>query len=152
MPMLGDDEAMRRAIALAAGSVGLTGENPSVGCVIVSAGLIVGQGVTGAGGRPHAEEAALAEAGPAAAGATAYVTLEPCGERSSGDPSCGERLATAGLARVVAACPDRSVFAGGRGLAQLRAAGVTVETGLLETEARPIYHGYRPRVDSTTSG
>ena len=126
MDPAGDDVFMRRAIALARAHVGLTAENPSVGCVIVRDGTIIGEGVTAQGGRPHAEEAALARAGDAARGATAYVTLEPCGARSSGAPSCGARLAQAGVARAVIACADLSPFAAGRGPEQLRAAGIAV--------------------------
>lgn len=136
---------MRRAIALAQPGVGRTGDNPSVGCVIVHDGRTVGEGATGEGGRPHAEERALQAAGALAAGSTAYVTLEPCGARSSGASSCGQRLAAAGVARVVIACEDLSILAAGQGSAQLRAAGVAVETGLLAAEARPLYADYQPR-------
>ena len=144
MAEAGDDVFMRRAIALARAHVGLTGDNPSVGCVIVRDGTIVGEGITAQGGRPHAEEAALAMAGEAARGATAYVTLEPCGARSSGAPSCGARLAAAEVARAVIACADASSFAAGRGLEQLRAAGIAVVVGVLRDEAQPLYADYRP--------
>jgi len=143
-PMTADETHMRRAIALAETHVGRTGENPSVGCVIVQGGRIVGEGVTGEGGRPHAEELALAQAGEAARGATAYVTLEPCGARSSGAAACSTRLVSAGVARVVVACEDASVFAAGQGAERLRAAGVAVETGLLADEAGRLYAAYRP--------
>lgn len=136
---------MRRAIALARAGVGRTGDNPSVGCVIVTAGAVVGEGATGPGGRPHAEELAVEAAGAAARGATAYVTLEPCGERSTGATSCGERLVGAGVARVVVACADASALASGRGLQRLRDAGIAVETGLLADEAAGLYAAYRPR-------
>jgi diaminohydroxyphosphoribosylaminopyrimidine deaminase/5-amino-6-(5-phosphoribosylamino)uracil reductase len=140
-----DDAAfMRRAIALSARNVGLTGDNPSVGCVLVKDGGVIAEAVTAPGGRPHAEEQALAAAGEAARGATAYVTLEPCGARSAGGASCAERLAHAGVARVVIACDDASRFASGQGEARLRAAGVVVETGLLAEEAAALYAGYRP--------
>jgi diaminohydroxyphosphoribosylaminopyrimidine deaminase/5-amino-6-(5-phosphoribosylamino)uracil reductase len=139
-----DEDLMRRAIALAAVHVGLTGENPSVGCVLARDGAVVGEGVTGRGGRPHAEEAALDAAGAAARGATAYVTLEPCAERSAGGTSCSERLAAAGVVRVVVACADPSVFAGGRGAQRLRAAGIATDLGLLEAEAAPLYAAYAP--------
>lgn len=140
----GDDVFMRRAIALARGHVGRTGDNPSVGCVIVRDGTIVGEGVTAQGGRPHAEEAALTAAGEAARGAVAYVTLEPCGARSAGTPSCSLRLATAQVARVVIACADSSRFAADRGPEQLHAAGIAVEVGLLANEAQALYAAYRP--------
>ncbi len=142
--MSADLDFMRRAIALAAAQVGRTAENPAVGCVVVAAGRIVGEGATQDGGRPHAEEVALAAAGEAARGGTAYVTLEPCGARSSGAASCSERLVAAGVARVVIACEDPSTFAAGQGAERLRAAGVTVELGLMSDEAQGLYSAYRP--------
>ena len=141
---MNDEIWMRRAIALAHANLGLTGDNPSVGCVIVKDGVVVGEAATAPGGRPHAEEQALDAAGPAAAGATAYVTLEPCGQRSAGHASCGERLAVAGVARVVVASADPSAFASGRGVARLRSAGVPVDLGLLRDEASSLYADYRP--------
>lgn len=135
---------MRRAIALAQAQLGRTGANPAVGCVIVRDGRIVAEGATGEGGRPHAEEVALALAGEAARGATAFVTLEPCGERTSGAPSCSELVARAGVARVVVACHDPSVFAGGRGAERLRAAGVAFDQGLLAADAAELYATYQP--------
>jgi diaminohydroxyphosphoribosylaminopyrimidine deaminase/5-amino-6-(5-phosphoribosylamino)uracil reductase len=140
-----DETHMRRAIALARANVGATAENPSVGCVIVRRGEVVGEGATAPGGRPHAEELALAQAGEAARGATAYVTLEPCALRSSGAPSCSQRLAEAGVTRVLIACDDASVMAAGQGAARLRAAGVAVDAGLLADEAAALYASYRPR-------
>ena len=136
---------MRRAIALARTRLGRTGENPSVGCVLVRDGQVVGEGATGLGGRPHAEEVALDRAGARAKGATAYVTLEPCAERSSGQASCSERLAEAGVSHVLIACEDPSIFAAGQGTAHLRAAGVACELGLLQAEAAELYVGYRAR-------
>lgn len=130
------------AIDLARHRVGLTGANPAVGCVLVRADELVAAAVTGEGGRPHAEEQALEAAGPAARGSTAYVTLEPCAERTNGTASCAERLAAAGVARVVVACDDASPFASGRGQARLEAAGVAVETGLLSEEADELYESY----------
>lgn len=136
---------MRRAIALARAQVGRTGENPAVGCVIVSdAGAVVGEGATAQGGRPHAEEIALDLAGAAARGATAYVTLEPCGARSSGAVACADRLAAAGVAQVHVACRDPSPYAAGRGLALLAEAGLLGEVGLLADEAAALYADYRP--------
>jgi diaminohydroxyphosphoribosylaminopyrimidine deaminase/5-amino-6-(5-phosphoribosylamino)uracil reductase len=140
-----DETHMRRAIALARRHVGRTGDNPSVGCVIVRDGVVVGEGVTQAGGRPHAEEVALDQAGEAAQGATAYVTLEPCAMRSSGAASCSLRLAAAGVARVAIACEDASVMAAGQGAERLRAGGIEVQTGVLESEAAELYRHYRPR-------
>ncbi len=143
--MTSDEVWMRRAIGLAAGGIGRTGENPSVGCVIVAGEAVVGEGATGPGGRPHAEESALDAAGDAARGAVAYVTLEPCAQRSAGHASCSERLASAGVGQVVVACPDPSVMAAGRGLARLAEAGVAVTLGLLADEAMALYADYRPR-------
>ena len=91
-----DRRMMGRALALARLNQGLTGKNPSVGCILLDTdGHIVGAGVTGAGGRPHAEEIALDEAAGRAKGGTAYVTLEPCRERSTGAASCSNRLVDA---------------------------------------------------------
>jgi pyrimidine deaminase RibD-like protein/very-short-patch-repair endonuclease len=125
---------MRQAIALA--RPGKTWPNPPVGCVIVKDGKVIAEGATGDGGRPHAEEVALEKAGKQAEGATAYVTLEPCGERSTGACSCSQRLAEAKVARVVYACADPSPYASHKGPKRLKDAGVTVEQGLLEGEAR----------------
>lgn len=135
---------MRRAIALARARVGLTAENPAVGCVVVREGRIVGEAATAPGGRPHAEEQALDAAGGLALGATAYVTLEPCGARSTGAASCSQRLVQAGVSRVVIACGDPSTFAAGQGTARLEEGGIKVETGLLVDEAAPLYAAYRP--------
>ena len=128
-----DSDFMRRAIAVALTNLGLTAPNPVVGCVIVRDGEILAEAVTAPGGRPHAEEQALARID--ARGATAYVTLEPCGARSSGAPSCSQRLAAAGVARVVYACEDPSPLASGQGSQRLAEAGVIVERGVLSREA-----------------
>jgi pyrimidine deaminase RibD-like protein len=143
---------MRRAIALARMNLGRTGANPSVGCVIVRDGQVVGEAATAPGGRPHAEEQALDQAGEAARGATAYVTLEPCGQRSGGTASCSERLVAAAVARVVVACEDPSIFAGGLGAARLSEAGMQVETGLLAEEAKALYLDYTPAGHATEAG
>ncbi|RYF93725.1 MAG: riboflavin biosynthesis protein RibD [Caulobacteraceae bacterium] len=126
---------MRAAIAAAQVNLGRTAPNPVVGCVLVRGGVILSSGATAPGGRPHAEDQALAAAGEAR-GATAYVTLEPCGARSSGGTSCSQLLVEAGVARVVVACDDPSPFAAGRGAERLRAAGIVVEMGLLAEEAK----------------
>ncbi|MGE5567390.1 MAG: deaminase [Parcubacteria group bacterium] len=126
---------MERAIEVAKANVGKTAPNPCVGCVIVADGEVIAEAVTAPGGRPHAEEQALEAAGERASGATAYVTLEPCGARSNGGLSCSERLLAAGVARVVVAAEDASPYASGQGAERLRAAGVTVEIGLLAEEA-----------------
>lgn len=133
---MSDETNMRRALDLAAPMVGQTAPNPAVGCVIVKDGAVVGEAATAAGGRPHAEEQALAQAGANARGATAYVTLEPCAQRSGGAPSCSDLLLQAGIARVVFAAADPHPLASGVGPARLQAAGVSVEQGLLSGEAR----------------
>jgi pyrimidine deaminase RibD-like protein len=133
---MSDVDFMRRALSLASPGVGLTGANPSVGCVIVKEGVVVGEGATAEGGRPHAEEVALSAAGEQARGAAAYVTLEPCAKRSTGVASCSDILIAAGVARVVIATGDPHPFAAGAGVERLRAAGVSVEVGLMQAEAR----------------
>jgi len=130
-----DEAHMRRALELAARVAGLTAPNPAVGCVILKNGVIVGEAATAPGGRPHAEEQALALAGANARGATAYVTLEPCAQRSSGALSCSDLLLQAGVSRVVIAALDPHPLANGIGPARLKAAGIGVEQGLLSDEA-----------------
>lgn len=126
---------MTQALHLALSQAGRTWPNPAVGCVIVKDGAVIAEGATGDGGRPHAEEIALDRAGDAAKGATAYVTLEPCGQRSNGGCSCSQRLVEAGVARVVYACDDPSPFASHIGVGRMTDAGITVESGLLADEA-----------------
>ncbi|MET0294440.1 MAG: bifunctional diaminohydroxyphosphoribosylaminopyrimidine deaminase/5-amino-6-(5-phosphoribosylamino)uracil reductase RibD [Phenylobacterium sp.] len=138
---------MRRAIAVARTGLGRTAENPSVGCVLVHHGKIVAEARTADGGRPHAEEQALTAAGAQARGATAYLTLEPCAQRSGGTASCADRLIAAGVARVVVASDDASVMAAGQGLEKLRAAGIVVETACLTAEAQALYESYVPRTE-----
>jgi diaminohydroxyphosphoribosylaminopyrimidine deaminase / 5-amino-6-(5-phosphoribosylamino)uracil reductase len=139
-----DDAAhMRRAIALAEANLGLTSPNPSVGCVLAQDGEAIAEAATAPGGRPHAEEQALAAAGPASRGAVAYVTLEPCGARSDGGKSCAQLLIEAGASRVVIACEDASPYASGQGAETLRRAGVAVEMGFLADEAGRLYRDYR---------
>jgi pyrimidine deaminase RibD-like protein len=133
--MTEDESHIRAALDLAAVLKGRTGVNPTVGCVIVKDGVIVGEGATGEGGRPHAEEVACDAAGERARGATAYVTLEPCAQRSTGAASCSERLVAAGVARVVIAVEDPHPMANGAGLARLKAAGIAVTLGVLRAEA-----------------
>lgn len=131
---MSDEAFMRAAIAAAKANLGKTAPNPVVGCVLVRDGAILATGATAPGGRPHAEDQALQAAGEAR-GATAYVTLEPCGARSSGGTPCSQLLVEAGVTRVVVACDDPSPFAAGRGSERLLAAGVAVEVGLLAEEA-----------------
>ena len=120
---------MTRAVALAEGGRGTTSPNPMVGAVLVLDGAVVGEGFHRAPGEPHAEVAALAAAGPAAAGATCYVTLEPCAHQGR-TPPCADALLQAGVTRVVAAMPDPDRRVDGAGLARLRAAGVAVTVGV----------------------
>ncbi len=120
-----DADCMAAAIGLARRGLGETAPNPSVGCVIVNAGRVVGRGRTATGGRPHAETQALAMAGAAARGATVYVTLEPCAHHGR-TPPCAQALIDAGVARVVVAMRDPDPRVNGAGLAMLRAAGIEV--------------------------
>ena len=120
-----DIRFMGRAIALAKARMGQTWPNPAVGCVIVRDGEVVAEAATAPGGRPHAEEQAVPAAGDRAKGATAYVTMEPCGARSSGRTSCSNFLMDAGVARVVVAAVDPSPFAAGRGVERLKKAAPT---------------------------
>jgi diaminohydroxyphosphoribosylaminopyrimidine deaminase / 5-amino-6-(5-phosphoribosylamino)uracil reductase len=140
---------MRKALALARSMIGRTSPNPAVGCVIVRGGRhgsrIVGQGATGAGGRPHAEAVALARAGAKARGATAYVSFEPCAHRGR-TPPCARALVEAGVRRVVVGCVDPYPPVRGRGLAILRAAGVEVVSGVLDDECRRLNQGFITRV------
>lgn len=102
----------------------LSAPNPSVGCIIVKDGVAIGRGWTQAGGRPHAEAVALEQAGPAAEGATAFVTLEPCAHRSERGPACADLLVQAGVSRVVTGCEDPDPRTAGKGLARLKDAGI----------------------------
>jgi len=128
------DDAMRRAITIAADGLGTTSPNPCVGAVILDAGgSVVGAGHTAPAGGSHAEVRALDEAGARARGGTAVVTLEPC-NHTGRTPPCVDALLTAGLARVVVAVRDPNPMAAG-GIERLRAAGVTVDVGVRATEA-----------------
>ena len=138
---------MAAAIRLGRRNLGLTSTNPSVACLIVRDGVIAGSAVTAPGGRPHAETQALAAAGEAARGATAYVTLEPCSHHGR-TPPCSEALIAAGVARVVVSVTDPDERVAGRGLAMLRDAGIAVETGVLEAEGRQALVAYLMRQTS----
>jgi diaminohydroxyphosphoribosylaminopyrimidine deaminase/5-amino-6-(5-phosphoribosylamino)uracil reductase len=127
---------MARALVLAERGRGRTSPNPAVGALVVSpAGLVIGEGTTEPAGGRHAEIVALDAAGDAAAGATLYVTLEPCAHHGRTGP-CAVRIAEAGVARVVAAVTDPNPLVAGQGFAYLRAHGVEVVEGVGETEAR----------------
>jgi len=137
---------MAAAIALAQRGRGRTAPNPNVGCVIVDpAGHVVGRGWTAAGGRPHAEALALAQAGDRARGATAWVTLEPCFHDSPRGPRCAALLVAAGISRVVVASSDPDPRTAGQGIAMLRAAGISVDVGSLAVEARASMAGFFTR-------
>ena len=140
-----DHRWMGAALALAERGRGRTAPNPNVGCVLVGDGRVVGRGWTQPGGRPHAEAMALVEAGDAARGATAFVTLEPCAHTSARGPACADLLVAAGVARVVAALRDPDPRTDGTGLARLAAAGVAVTTGLGAVEARRSMAGWLTR-------
>jgi diaminohydroxyphosphoribosylaminopyrimidine deaminase/5-amino-6-(5-phosphoribosylamino)uracil reductase len=136
---------MRHALALAARGLGEVAPNPAVGCVIVKDGVVVGRGRTAKGGRPHAEPQALAMAGEAARGATAYVTLEPCSHHGH-TPPCAKSLIDAGVARVVVATGDPDTRVNGEGVAWLRMAGVEVTIGVCELEAADLNAGFFMKV------
>ncbi len=135
---------MARALRLAERALGTTAPNPAVGCVLVRDGRIVGEGFTRPPGGPHAEIVALEAAGAAARGATAYVSLEPCDHTGRTGP-CTRALIDAGVARVVCAALDPNPVAGS-GLERLRAAGIDVEVGVLEREARALNRGFFARM------
>ena len=139
MPMAGrttiasDSAFMDAAARLASRGRPLSAPNPAVGCVIVKEGCVIGRGWTAEGGRPHAEAAALAQAGEGARGATAYVTLEPCAHTSERGPACSNLLVDAGIARVVIGIEDPDPRTAGSGIERLRKAGI--EVSLLSSEA-----------------
>jgi diaminohydroxyphosphoribosylaminopyrimidine deaminase/5-amino-6-(5-phosphoribosylamino)uracil reductase len=143
-----DRRFMAAALRLSKKHSGLTSTNPSVGTLIVrddgDGPVIVGRGVTAIGGRPHAEAEALAEAGPLARGATAYVTLEPCAHHGR-TPPCANALVSAGITRVVGAASDPDPRVSGNGYAILRAAGIEVVERVLAEEAAAQMAGYLVR-------
>lgn len=140
---------MRSALVLAGRGLGRVAPNPAVGCVIVAPeggrGRVLGRGWTQPGGRPHAESEALARAGASAAGATAYITLEPCAHRGR-TPPCADALVAAGIRRCVVALEDPDPRVNGRGLKILRAAGVAVDIGLCRSEAAEVNAGFLMRL------
>jgi diaminohydroxyphosphoribosylaminopyrimidine deaminase/5-amino-6-(5-phosphoribosylamino)uracil reductase len=136
---------MAQALRLAERGLYGTSPNPRVGCVLVRDGDVVGTGWHRRAGEPHAEVHALREAGEAARGATAYVTLEPCSHHGR-TPPCAEALVEARVARVVVAVQDPNPQVAGEGIARLRAAGIAVESGLMETAARELNAGFFARM------
>jgi diaminohydroxyphosphoribosylaminopyrimidine deaminase/5-amino-6-(5-phosphoribosylamino)uracil reductase len=136
-----DHECMARALELARRALYTTDPNPRVGCVLAHDSLIIAEGFHARAGDPHAERNALATAGEHARGATAYVTLEPCSHTGRTGP-CADALIEAGVARVVAAMEDPSPQVAGTGLQRLRDAGIQVDTGLQEADARALNPGF----------
>ena len=141
-----DHAFMTHALRLAERGAYTTRPNPMVGCVIARGDKKVGEGFHVRAGEPHAEVFALREAGAKARGATAYVTLEPCAHHGR-TPPCADALVAAGITRVVAACRDPFGRVDGEGFRKLLAAGVLVETGLLEAAARELNRGFFSRVE-----
>jgi diaminohydroxyphosphoribosylaminopyrimidine deaminase/5-amino-6-(5-phosphoribosylamino)uracil reductase len=139
-----DTQMMARALQLARRGQYSAMPNPHVGCVLVRDGQVIGEGFTCPAGGNHAEIEALHAAGDAK-GATAYVTLEPCSHQGRTGP-CADALVSAGVARVVVALNDPNPLVSGQGLEKLRAAGIDVECGLLEREARDVMPGYIARM------
>jgi diaminohydroxyphosphoribosylaminopyrimidine deaminase/5-amino-6-(5-phosphoribosylamino)uracil reductase len=137
---------MAAALALAERGVGQTGLNPSVGCIMVKDGVVVGRGWTQKGGRPHAEAMALAQAGSATQGSTVFVTLEPCAHQSDRGPTCAQLLMDARPARVIIALQDPDPRTAGEGMKALMAAGIAVETGVMASEARHNLAGFLNRM------
>ena len=130
-----DEQFMREALALAAQARGRTSPNPMVGSVVVKDGRVVGRGYHVKAGAPHGEAAALEDAGGQAKGATLYVTLEPCCHLNKRTPPCTKAIIAAGIRRVVAAMRDPNPLVSGKGLEELRQAGIDVKLPVLETEA-----------------
>lgn len=140
-----DSDHMALASRLAEQGLNTTSPNPRVGCVLVHDGKVVGSGWHRRAGEPHAEVLALREAGEAARGATAYVTLEPCSHFGR-TPPCADALIAAGVVRVVIAMQDPNPLVSGEGIEKLRAAGITVECGLMEAAARELNPGFVSRM------
>jgi diaminohydroxyphosphoribosylaminopyrimidine deaminase/5-amino-6-(5-phosphoribosylamino)uracil reductase len=138
---------MREALALAEEARGQSAPNPNVGCVIVSpSDKVVGRGATARGGRPHAEAVALEHAAKKAAGATVYVTLEPCAHESPRGPACTDLLLKAKPARVVIALKDPDPRTSGKGIRRLRAAGIEVKLGVGRDAAKRSLSGWLTRL------
>ncbi|MFA6971545.1 MAG: bifunctional diaminohydroxyphosphoribosylaminopyrimidine deaminase/5-amino-6-(5-phosphoribosylamino)uracil reductase RibD [Gallionella sp.] len=140
-----DSQWMARALRLAELGLYGTSPNPRVGCVLVQNEIMVGSGWHQRAGEPHAEVHALREAGTLARGASAYVTLEPCSHHGR-TPPCADALIAAGVSRVVVATTDANPLVSGNGIARLRAAGIEVECGLMESAARELNIGFFARM------
>src|SRR5690554_5331094 len=142
-----DSGYMQRALSLAQRGLYTTDPNPRVGSVIVKDGKVVAEGWHQRAGEPHAERLALAMAGERARGASCYVTLEPCSHTGRTGP-CADALIAAGVSRVVVAMQDPNPLVAGQGLARLRAAGIAVECGVLEQDARALNPGFIKRMET----
>jgi diaminohydroxyphosphoribosylaminopyrimidine deaminase/5-amino-6-(5-phosphoribosylamino)uracil reductase len=143
-----DKEWMGKAVALGEEARGQAAPNPNVGCLIVSSsGRVVGKGATASGGRPHGEAVALAEAGKRTAGASIYVTLEPCAHESDRGPACTDLLLEAKPARVVIALKDPDPRTAGKGIRRLRRAGIEVTMGVCRDAARRSLSGWLTRLE-----
>ncbi|MDF2181676.1 bifunctional diaminohydroxyphosphoribosylaminopyrimidine deaminase/5-amino-6-(5-phosphoribosylamino)uracil reductase RibD [Neptuniibacter sp. CAU 1671] len=138
---------MSRALQLAAQGTWTTDPNPRVGCVLVVGNKIVGEGYHRRAGEGHAEVNALAQAGEAARGATAYVTLEPCCHHGR-TPPCADALIKAGVTRVVSAMVDPNPQVSGRGIERLKQAGIQAESGLLQAQAERLNPGFIKRMQT----
>ncbi|EOX1815674.1 bifunctional diaminohydroxyphosphoribosylaminopyrimidine deaminase/5-amino-6-(5-phosphoribosylamino)uracil reductase RibD, partial [Vibrio cholerae] len=149
MPMFTsfDHQMMSRAIELAWRGRFNTSPNPNVGCVITRGEQIVGEGFHFRAGEPHAEVHAMRQAGELTRGATAYVTLEPCSHYGR-TPPCAEGLIKAGVAKVICAMQDPNPQVAGKGVQMLRDAGIEVEVGLLEADARALNRGFLKRMET----
>ena len=139
-----DARWLRAAISLGRRGLGQVWPNPAVGCLLVRDNRLVGRGWTQSGGRPHAERMALDQAGEAARGATAYVSLEPCAHHGR-TPPCADALVAAGVSRVVAPMTDPDPRVAGKGFSRLREAGIVVDTGLMTAEAEAANEGFLKR-------
>lgn len=148
-PTLPNSDAlwMERALTLARQMRGHVWPNPPVGCLVVKDGVVIAEGATHPGGRPHAERVALDRAGASAAGSTLYVTLEPCCHWGK-TPPCADAIIAAGVARVVSAMQDPDPRVNGGGFRRLREAGIAVSVGEGETEARAIMSGFLHRTQT----
>lgn len=144
-----DSQWMAQALQLAERGRFSTSPNPRVGCVLVKNNLLIAAGWHVRAGEPHAEVHALRAAGDSARGATAYVTLEPCSHHGR-TPPCADALIAAGVARVVVAMQDPNPLVSGQGIARLRAAGIVVDCGLMETTARELNIGFVSRMSRGT--
>jgi len=145
-----DEKYMRMALRLAEKARGRTSPNPMVGAVVVKNGYVVGRGYHRKAGEPHAEAIALKKAGPAAKGATLYVTLEPCSHTNKRTPPCTPLVIQSGVKRVVIAMIDPNPHVSGGGISTIRKSGIKLVTGVLEAEARKLNEAFIKHVTTKT--